>query len=146
MMESQSCDAEPPPPPKPELRYPGISRGTVEGEHSWASLAPPAGGRTSCLTTLSLYAHRVQPAQQGPAHPHHVQVPTHLQPRQEPHGAHARIRQPGSACTHTHTHAGWLCCSSFISVVFRFVCWFSDFLSAILLCVFSGFLLIRISK
>ncbi|KAI4832434.1 hypothetical protein KUCAC02_015403 [Chaenocephalus aceratus] len=25
MMESQSCDAEPPPPPKPELRYPGIN-------------------------------------------------------------------------------------------------------------------------
>lgn len=32
MMESQSCDAEPPPPPKPELRYPGITRGNTEGK------------------------------------------------------------------------------------------------------------------
>ena len=31
MMESQSCDAEPPPPPKPELRYPGLSRANTEG-------------------------------------------------------------------------------------------------------------------
>lgn len=32
MMESQSCDAEPPPPPKPELPYPGITRGNAEGK------------------------------------------------------------------------------------------------------------------
>ncbi|XP_028304932.1 palmitoyltransferase ZDHHC5-A isoform X2 [Gouania willdenowi] len=30
MMESQSCDAEPPPPPKPELRYPGLRDNTEE--------------------------------------------------------------------------------------------------------------------
>lgn len=35
MMESQSCDAEPPPPPKPELRYPGIARGNAEGKAAW---------------------------------------------------------------------------------------------------------------
>ncbi|XP_068606742.1 palmitoyltransferase ZDHHC5-A [Brachionichthys hirsutus] len=40
MMESQSCDAEPPPPPKPELRYPGIARGGTE-ECSLLSEAPP---------------------------------------------------------------------------------------------------------
>uniref|UniRef100_A0A8C7FSJ2 Palmitoyltransferase n=1 Tax=Oncorhynchus kisutch TaxID=8019 RepID=A0A8C7FSJ2_ONCKI len=36
MMESQSCDAEPPPPPKPELRYPALSR-----ESSLLNKAPP---------------------------------------------------------------------------------------------------------
>uniref|UniRef100_A0A8C7FWZ4 Palmitoyltransferase n=1 Tax=Oncorhynchus kisutch TaxID=8019 RepID=A0A8C7FWZ4_ONCKI len=44
MMESQSCDAEPPPPPKPELRYPGLSRGHQEQhteESSLLSKAPP---------------------------------------------------------------------------------------------------------
>ncbi|CAM9095518.1 unnamed protein product [Lampetra planeri] len=40
MMESQSCDAEPPPPPKPELRYPGIGRGNAE-ECSLLNKAPP---------------------------------------------------------------------------------------------------------
>lgn len=40
MMESQSCDAEPPPPPKPELRYPGIGRGNNE-ECSLLNKAPP---------------------------------------------------------------------------------------------------------
>uniref|UniRef100_I3JXZ4 Palmitoyltransferase n=1 Tax=Oreochromis niloticus TaxID=8128 RepID=I3JXZ4_ORENI len=40
MMESQSCDAEPPPPPKPELRYPGITRGNTE-ECSLLNKAPP---------------------------------------------------------------------------------------------------------
>ncbi|TNM85499.1 hypothetical protein fugu_007770 [Takifugu bimaculatus] len=40
MMESQSCDAEPPPPPKPELRYPGITRGNAE-ECSLLKKAPP---------------------------------------------------------------------------------------------------------
>ncbi|CAG14545.1 unnamed protein product, partial [Tetraodon nigroviridis] len=40
MMESQSCDAEPPPPPKPELRYPGISRGNTE-ECSLLKKPPP---------------------------------------------------------------------------------------------------------
>uniref|UniRef100_A0A3Q2CB58 Palmitoyltransferase n=1 Tax=Cyprinodon variegatus TaxID=28743 RepID=A0A3Q2CB58_CYPVA len=38
MMESQSCDAEPPPPPKPELRYPGIRN--ME-ECSLLNKAPP---------------------------------------------------------------------------------------------------------
>eukprot|EP00063_Salmo_salar_P089529 XP_014064364.1 PREDICTED: palmitoyltransferase ZDHHC5-like [Salmo salar] len=44
MMESQSCDAEPPPPPKPELRYPGPSRGHQEQHTEESSLlnkAPP---------------------------------------------------------------------------------------------------------
>ncbi|CAB1328120.1 unnamed protein product, partial [Coregonus sp. 'balchen'] len=44
MMESQSCDAEPAPPPKPELRYPGLSRGH-HGQHteesSLLNKAPP---------------------------------------------------------------------------------------------------------
>uniref|UniRef100_A0A674DZS8 Palmitoyltransferase n=1 Tax=Salmo trutta TaxID=8032 RepID=A0A674DZS8_SALTR len=44
MMESQSCDAEPPPPPKPELRYPALSRGH-QGQHteesSLLNKAPP---------------------------------------------------------------------------------------------------------
>uniref|UniRef100_A0A8D3AX81 Palmitoyltransferase n=1 Tax=Scophthalmus maximus TaxID=52904 RepID=A0A8D3AX81_SCOMX len=40
MMESQSCDAEPPPPPKPELRYPGITRGNTE-ECSLLNKTPP---------------------------------------------------------------------------------------------------------
>nr|XP_040041891.1 LOW QUALITY PROTEIN: palmitoyltransferase ZDHHC5-A [Gasterosteus aculeatus aculeatus] len=40
MMESQSCDAEPPPPPKPELRYPGIPRGNPE-ECRLLNKAPP---------------------------------------------------------------------------------------------------------
>lgn len=40
MMESQSCDAEPPPPPKPELRYPGIGQRNTE-ECSLLSKAPP---------------------------------------------------------------------------------------------------------
>ncbi|KAJ0050896.1 hypothetical protein NL108_009369 [Boleophthalmus pectinirostris] len=40
MMESQSCDAEAPPPPKPELRYPGLSRGNNE-ECSLLNKAPP---------------------------------------------------------------------------------------------------------
>lgn len=31
-MESQSADAEPPLPPKPELRYPGLSRTDTEGQ------------------------------------------------------------------------------------------------------------------
>uniref|UniRef100_A0A7N6B1E1 Palmitoyltransferase n=1 Tax=Anabas testudineus TaxID=64144 RepID=A0A7N6B1E1_ANATE len=39
MMESQSCDVEPPP-PKPELRYPGITRGNTE-ECSLLNKAPP---------------------------------------------------------------------------------------------------------
>ncbi|CAL1602654.1 unnamed protein product [Knipowitschia caucasica] len=40
MMESQSCDAEPPPPPKPELRYPGLGRGNNE-ECSLLNKTPP---------------------------------------------------------------------------------------------------------
>ncbi|XP_056136034.1 palmitoyltransferase ZDHHC5-A [Lampris incognitus] len=40
MMESQSCDAEPPPPPKPELRYPALTRGNTE-ESSLLGKAPP---------------------------------------------------------------------------------------------------------
>ncbi|XP_023189367.1 palmitoyltransferase ZDHHC5-like isoform X1 [Xiphophorus maculatus] len=40
MMESQSCDAEPPPPPKPELRYPGIGQRNAE-ECSLLGKAPP---------------------------------------------------------------------------------------------------------
>ncbi|CAL8333096.1 unnamed protein product [Merluccius merluccius] len=40
MMESQSCDAEPPPPPKPELRYPGLARANTE-ESSLLNKAPP---------------------------------------------------------------------------------------------------------
>ncbi|KAJ3615080.1 hypothetical protein NHX12_018648 [Muraenolepis orangiensis] len=39
MMESQSCDAEPPPPPKPELRYPGLARANTE-ESSLLNKAP----------------------------------------------------------------------------------------------------------
>ncbi|KAG7283574.1 hypothetical protein CRUP_026501 [Coryphaenoides rupestris] len=40
MMESQSCDTEPPPPPKPELRYPGLARANTE-ESSLLNKAPP---------------------------------------------------------------------------------------------------------
>ncbi|KAL6109929.1 zdhhc5 [Pungitius sinensis] len=40
MMESQSCDSEPPPPPKPELRYPGIPKGNPEECHL-LNKAPP---------------------------------------------------------------------------------------------------------
>ncbi|KAI1888198.1 hypothetical protein AGOR_G00182550 [Albula goreensis] len=45
MMESQSADAEPPSPPKPELRYPGLSRGQISMGHTEESSllndAPP---------------------------------------------------------------------------------------------------------
>lgn len=104
MMESQSCDAEPPPPPKPELRYPGITRGNTEGNG--------ASDSASCRRRLILcrfhsrvfhpVSCRVQSPEQGPSHPHHVQIQTHLQSWQESHGAHSRVRQPGNS-PHEHT-------------------------------------------
>lgn len=48
MMESQSCDAEPPPPPKPELRYPGIRN--MEGK-GMRSPQPPLLLRLSSETS-----------------------------------------------------------------------------------------------
>lgn len=40
---------------------------------------------------------RVQFAEQGPSHSHYVQIQAHVQPWQEPHGAHTCLRQPGNA-------------------------------------------------
>lgn len=111
MMESQSCDAEPPPPPKPELRYPGITRGNTEGKcslthcsisHLRFLLWNPKLTWCYCGGFLSVSC-RVQSSEQSPSHPHHVQIQAHLQPWQEPHSAHSRLRQPGNTWTHTHT-------------------------------------------
>lgn len=54
-MESQSCDAEPPPPPKPELRYPGITRGNTEGNAFPLCVTALAFNKLSANTNLGCY-------------------------------------------------------------------------------------------
>ena len=51
---------------------------------------------TSRLSGTFRLVHREQFVEQGPAHPHHVQVQAELQPGQEPHGPHTRLRKPGN--------------------------------------------------
>ena len=51
---------------------------------------------TSSLSGTFWLVHREQFVEQGPAHPHHVQVQAELQSGQEPHGPHARLCEPGN--------------------------------------------------
>lgn len=96
VMESQSCDAEPPPPPKPELRYPGITRGNMEGKPLGLPIrAPPSVQHLKFFVPPPLC--RVQPAEKSPSHSDYVQIQTQLQPRREPYGSHSCLCQPGKA-------------------------------------------------
>lgn len=141
MMESQSCDAEPPPPPKPELRYPGITRGNTEGKSSLThcSISDLRFLLWNLKLTWCYYGGflsvscRVQSSEQSPSHPHHVQIQAHLQPWQEPHSTHSRLRQPGKTWTHTHTvYSEFRCMCVCVQRIFFF-----PFVSVSFICLIS---------